>query len=157
MFYEGNQFWKLRSKHGRDKLFNDPEKLWEAAQEYFEATDKRKWTKKDWVGKEAFPVDRETQTPYTLSGLCLYMGASRSWWNAFKANSTPDFLEVITRIEEILYTQKFEGAVVGAFNANIISRDLGLVDKTDLTSYGEKLNTPAPLVLTIDGKDIKLD
>lgn len=36
----GNQFWKLRSKHGRDTLFSTPEKLWEAACEYFEwATD----------------------------------------------------------------------------------------------------------------------
>ena len=33
---KGNQFWKLRSKHGRDKLFTTPELLWQAACEYFE-------------------------------------------------------------------------------------------------------------------------
>ncbi|MFC0183379.1 terminase small subunit [Pseudarcicella hirudinis] len=42
------------------------------------------------------------------------------------------FLEVITRIEEIVYVQKFEGAAVGAFNANIIARDLGLADKQNI-------------------------
>jgi|WetSurMetagenome_2_1015567.scaffolds.fasta_scaffold07132_8 hypothetical protein len=36
---EGNQFWKLRSKHGRDKLFATPELLLEAACEYFEWCD----------------------------------------------------------------------------------------------------------------------
>ena len=33
---KGNQFWMLRSKHGRDKLFATPEALWEAACEYFQ-------------------------------------------------------------------------------------------------------------------------
>lgn len=36
---EGNQFWKLRSKHGRDKLFATPELLWEEACNYFEWCD----------------------------------------------------------------------------------------------------------------------
>lgn len=32
---KGNQFWKLRNKHGRSKRFASPEQLWEAACEYF--------------------------------------------------------------------------------------------------------------------------
>lgn len=130
-FQQGNQFWKQRSKHGRDKLFESPDLLWGAACEYFEYTDSRKWTKKDWVGKDAIEVDRETETPYTISGFCLYANASRQWWNKFKDNATPDFLEVIARIEDIMFTQKFEGAAVGAFNTNIIARDLGMVEKTE--------------------------
>ena len=35
----GNQFWKFRSKHGRDKLFATPELLWDAACEYFDWMD----------------------------------------------------------------------------------------------------------------------
>jgi hypothetical protein len=31
-----------------------------------------------------------------------------------------------------MYAQKFEGAASGAFNANIIARDLGLADKTEM-------------------------
>lgn len=137
----GNQFWKLRSKHGRNKLFESPELLWEACVEYFEHTDKRKWIKKDWVGKDGFEVDRETETPYTLSGLCLYLDASREWWNKFKdackERKDTDFLQVITRVEEIMHTQKFEGAAVGAFNANIISRELGLIDQKKIENSGE--------------------
>jgi len=129
----GNQFWKLRSKHGRDLLFATPDLLWEAAVEYFEATDQRKWIKKDWVGKDAKEVNRECETPYTLSGLCLYLDCSREWWNKFKNEKREDFLQVLTRIEEIIYTQKFEGASVGAFNPSIIARDLGLKEQTDMT------------------------
>jgi hypothetical protein len=31
-----------------------------------------------------------------------------------------------------MFAQKFEGAAVGAFNSNIIARDLGLIDRTEL-------------------------
>lgn len=131
---QGNQFWNLRSKHGRDKLFASAKLLWAAACEYFQWCDDNPWTKKDWVGKDADEVTRETQRPYTLSGLCLYLDCSTSYFREFKSNppkDSEDFLTVITRIEEVIYTNKFEGAAVGAFNANIISRDLGLVDKKE--------------------------
>ena len=36
---KGNQFWKARAKHGRDKIFKTPDALWKAACEYFEWVD----------------------------------------------------------------------------------------------------------------------
>ncbi|MEJ8803144.1 DNA-packaging protein [Pontibacter sp. H249] len=134
---KGNQFWKLRSKHGRDKLFASPDLLWEAACEYFEWCDKHPWIKKDWVGKDAFEVDRPTQRPYTLSGLCLYLDVNTKYFNDFKKAGREDFSEVLTRIEETIYTQKFEGAAVGTFNASIIARDLGLADKKEISGEVE--------------------
>ena len=129
----GNQWWKLRSKHGRDKIFSNPDILWEACCEYFEATDNRKWVKKDWVGKDAIEVERETETPYTISGLCLFLGIDENTWRVYRSgDSYKDFFQVVTRVEQIIYTQKFEGATVGAFSANIIARDLGLSDKHEL-------------------------
>lgn len=130
----GNSFWKLRSKHGRGKLFADASLLWEAATEYFEWCDTNPWIKKDFVGGGPMAgtvVDLPTARPYTLQGFCLYCDTSRQWFYQFKENATEDFLDIITRIEETIFTQKFEGAAVGAFNANIIARDLGLVDKKE--------------------------
>jgi hypothetical protein len=43
------------------------------------------------------------------------------------------FSEVLTRVREIIVAQKFEGASVGAYNATIIARDLGLVEKSNTT------------------------
>jgi hypothetical protein len=57
-----------------------------------------------------------------------------------------DFLQIITRIEDIIYSQKFEGAAVGQFNSNIIARDLKLSDQTDITSGGEQI-----IINMIDG------
>lgn len=131
---EGNQFWKLRSKHGRDKIFSSPEILWEECCKYFEATDSRKWTKKDWVGKDAFEVTRETETPYSKSGLCLFLDCDWRTIEALKDDSNKDFMHIITRIEQIIYTQKLEGASVGAFNPSIVARELGLTEKQDISN-----------------------
>lgn len=135
---EGNQFWKLRSKHGRDLIFSSPTILWEACIEYFEATDQRKWVKKDWVGKDAIEVDRETSAPYTLSGLYVFLDITPQTWKDYRTRQ--DFIEVVTRVEQIMYTQKFEGAAVGAYNPSIIARDLQLRDNVDVKSESVNMN-----------------
>lgn len=136
---EGNEFWKLRAKHGRDKLFKSPQLLWEAACEYFTWCGENPWNRIDYKGKEIERVEIPTARPFTLTGLCLYLDCNTAYFRTFK-NQLPegeqDFNTVITRIEETIYTQKLEGAIVGAFNANIISRDLGLADKKDITHTG---------------------
>ncbi len=134
-----NQFWKARSKHGRDLIFSSPTLLWEAACEYFEATDKRKWIKFDWVGKDAMKVERETEVPYTISGFCLFLDIDEDTFNNYGSKEGyEDFFGIASRIRRIIYTQKFEGAAVGAFNANIIARDLGLVDKKEQNIVAEQ-------------------
>lgn len=140
----GNQFWKLRSKHGRDKLFASPELLWEAACEYFE------WCEQHPLYESkafAFQGDiSQAELPkmraMTLSQLCFYLNCSESYFRVFKAtlkDADKDFLTVINDIETIIYNQKFQGASADLLNPNIIARDLGLADKqvtenkTDIT------------------------
>jgi hypothetical protein len=135
-----NQFWKLRSKHGRDKIFSSPEILWEACVEYFEATDKRKWIKTEFNGKDAVECHIPNETPYTWTGLYLFLDISHQTWQDYEKRQ--DFIEIATRVRNIIYTQKFEGAAVGAFNQTIISRDLGLKEQSETELKGT-LNIPA--------------
>ena len=130
-----NQFWKIRSKHGRDKLFATPELLQEAAFEYFEWCDNNPWIKKETTNHDKGFSEKETPTqrPYSKSGLYLYIGCSDDWLRNFKKIATDDFLRVISDIEKIIDTNQWEGATVGAFNANIIARTLGLSEKIDLS------------------------
>jgi hypothetical protein len=126
---KGNQFWKLRSKHGRDLIFSTPEILWEACQEYFESVDARKWYTTEFNGKDAKECHVPNETPYTWTGLYLFLDSNHTTWCDYE--NREDFVSICTRVRNIIYTQKFEGATVGAFNANVISRDLGLTDKTE--------------------------
>ena len=133
----GNEFWKLRSKHGRDKIFSSPEILWDACNEYFQVTSTRVWVKKDWVGKDALEVNRETSVPFTQAGLYIFLNIVAQTWLEYK--KLQDFSDVIARAEQIIYNQKFEGAAVGAYNANIIARDLGLAEKKDVEKTIKKI------------------
>lgn len=64
----------------------------------------------------------------TISGMCIYLDISEDTWANYRAKK--DFLGVTTRAENIIYNQKFAGAAAGLLNANIIARDLGLIEKT---------------------------
>jgi len=129
-----NSFWQQRSKHGRDKLFSSPKVLWEAASEYFIWCEENPLTQQNWVGKDGDEVSKELMRPFTLSGLCVFLDCEEQTLKNYGTKEEyKDFFGVYTRICQIVRTQKFEGAAVGLFNANIIARDLGLVEKNEHT------------------------
>lgn len=143
---KGNQFWKLRSKHGRDKLFATPDLLWESACEYFEWCENNPLIEIDFKGKDAIEVEIPKMRAFTMQGLCLYLDCNVGYFNDFKksdAGKQKDFSVVITRIEETVYNQKFTGAASGFLNPNIIARDLGLADKKEVENSGT-INITSP-------------
>lgn len=139
---KGNKFWENRSKHGRDKLFATPELLWEAAVEYFT------WCEENPLYEsKAFNYQGEVtiaelpkMRAMTLSGLCFYLNCNEAYFRNFqnqeRANAK-DFSSVIEQIEKTIYNQKFQGAAADLLNANIIARDLGLKEHTDITTDGK--------------------
>lgn len=139
-FQKGNKFWQIRSKHGMDKLFASPELMWEAACEYFQWCDDNPQIEIDFKGKDIEKVQIPHQRPYTLHGLCSYIGCVTSYFRAFKSQTKAgnrkngiDFVTVIGKIEETIYNQQFSGAASGFLNPNIIARNLGLSEKTENT------------------------
>ena len=140
-----NQFWKQRSKHGRDKIFETPEILWEACQEYFEWVDANPFQQAEQrkgniiISKGANTEDLDLSPivalpkmrAYTWEGLEIFLDISSL--RKYKTDEAyKDFVQVISRVEKIIYEQKFTGAAAGFFNANIIARDLGLKDSQDV-------------------------
>ncbi len=130
MSEEKEPFWKQRSNRGRDKIFETPESLWDCCVEYLEKTDARKWLKTEFNGKDAIECQVPSETPYTFTGLYLYLDIDHKTWVLYEGRE--EFIPITTRVRNIIYTQKFEGAAVGAFNANIIARDLGLKDESNV-------------------------
>ena len=136
-FVKGNQFWRLRSKHGRDKLFKTPELLYAAVCDYFQWCDDNPFKEQDFMNSKFGPIEinRNKMRPYTLQGLTSYLNCNVQYFSDFekaiagkKDKTSKDFSLVITHIRETIYNQKFSGAAAGFFNANIIARDLGLTD-----------------------------
>lgn len=151
---EGNKFWMARTKHGRDKLFASSDALWEACCEYFEwVEDNPLWEAKAFayqgdIKQEKLPKMRAM----TISGLCLFLDIDRSTWTAWRTDK--DFSAIISRAEEVIYSQKFAGAAAELLNPNIIARDLGLSDKQDHTIVEvPKGKTLADFYKDIEGKN----
>lgn len=127
----GNEFWKQRSTHGRKPIFASPDDLEAACIEYFE------WVEANPLySAEAFayqgvvtiePIAK--MRAMTISGLCIFLDISQQAWGEYRTRE--GFGEVTTRADEIIRTQKFEGASAGLLNPSIIARDLGLSDKSE--------------------------
>ena len=110
----GNQYYKLRATDGAPRKYDNAEALWADCLAYFEVRSDLFWN--------------EQPVPFTIGSLCIYLGITQVTWNEWR-KSRDDLTKVITRVDEIVRDQKLSGAIVGAYNANIVARDLGLADK----------------------------
>ena len=84
-----------------------------------------------YTGRNVSAKTKEKSHPQLLSvaDFCVFLGCSRNWWNEL-----PDeFLGVKSHISTYIDNFQLKGASIGVFNANIVSRLLGLKDKTELT------------------------
>ena len=133
----GNEFWKQRASHGREKLFTTPELLWESCVEYFEWIDENPLQE-----EKVFHTDGkithasvDKMRAMTIGGLCIFLDIVITTWTNYKERK--DFLDIITRVELIIRNQKFTGAAADLLNPNIIARDLGLTDSKDLHHTGK--------------------
>lgn len=130
----GNRFWEARAKHGRGKIFETPNDLWVAACEYFVWVDDNpliEYKVTQYQGEVVtMPVPK--LRAMTTEGLQLFLDISHQTWQDYKARQ--DFIEVTTKIEKVIYNQKFTGAAGDQLNANIIARDLGLKDRQEITA-----------------------
>ena len=155
-FEPGNKFWRLRSIHGRDKLFENPELLWQAACEYFEwcVNNPLKQAKAFAIQGEVITVELPVMRAFSREQLCLYLGCNEAYFRQFKSTAEHDFSTVISDIEQTIDSQQFQGAAGNLLNANIISRKLGLTDKSDITSNGNTIVVPAWLKDNPDGSTV---
>lgn len=139
------ELWEVAKKGvGKPPAFNSPEEMKERAFEYFE------WLEENSL-RESKPFSSQGEViygeiakmrPATQHGLCVFLNIGVSTWHDYKKK--PEYSEVTSVIESVMYEQKFSGAATGLLNANIIARDLGLKDGSDIdiTSGGEKLSHP---------------
>jgi hypothetical protein len=89
----------------------------------------------------------------TIGGLCIFLDIDENTWRDYRNNKDGTFSRVCGQAEQVIREQKFTGAAAGLLNHAIIARDLGLVDKKDLTSGGEALPAGNSVVIVLPGKE----
>lgn len=129
-----NRWWEKKaskatsSKAGRPYIFETPDELWQACCEYFEwieshpVYETKLMQHKDQTWYEQVPKPR----PMTREGLFRFLNISAPAWWHYRNEKSEEFSKVVNAVDNIIYEQKYTGAAVGLYNANIVGRDLGL-------------------------------
>ena len=87
-----------------------------------------------YAGQNSSAKTKEKSHPQLLSvaDFCVFLGCSRNWW----CELPDEFLGVKSHISTYIDNFQLKGASIGVFNANIVSRLLGLKDKTEFSGGG---------------------
>ncbi len=138
---KGNQYWKLAHNWHKPKKYQ-PEDLLDKAIEY------QKWCERNPLIEEkafgtGFVAKMNKMRATTIQGFCFFCNMSPSTWKTYEKEEA--YSTIISRVKEMFFSQKFEGAAAGLLDSNIIAREIGLVDKKDVTSDGQKI-TPTIIV-----------
>lgn len=118
---------------GRPRVFNSPEEFWNAAVEYFDWAEANKLQEAKLVSFQGSSTIEKLPKvrAFTLTGLCNFLGISGRCWRDYR--DRPETAHVAALIEQVIYQQKFEAAAADMLNVNIIARDLGLAERSELT------------------------
>lgn len=123
-----------------------PEALWDLACLYFQGEDEDTMVKKDFIrsGENAGKVvEITTLRPFSWNSFDLFMlyhGINTSIHDIRrnKDGKYAAFQDVVARIENVIYEQKFDGAAIGVYSQQLIIRDLGLAEKVDASVRAEQ-------------------
>lgn len=133
---KNNQYWKMRSKHGRDRIIESPEVLAKASDEYFQWCVDNPIIEHDWknAGRELVEVEIKHPRVFKKEEFARFCNVAQ--WRTIDElkDVSEDFLQIVTHIEGIIADQKYTYAVVGMFNSSIVAKDLGLKDRVDHTT-----------------------
>jgi hypothetical protein len=120
----------------KKKYIETPEKLWDLFKEYVQHEKDNPMYRIDYVGKDGDKVNTKLDTPITFEGFECWLADQDviehlSDYSANKNGVYDAYSTIITRIRQNCFVQNFKGASVGLFNANLIAKKIGLVEKTE--------------------------
>lgn len=150
---KANEFWKLRSKHGRERIFKNGESIEAAASEFMSALYGNPLKEHDFVGKDAVEVEKNKMRVPTWPRFANFCGVHTQYFKDMRADLKEKKDEVsvgisvaIARIDDLFYAEKFEAASAGLANPSLIGKDLGITDKIDVTTDGQQIASHAPVL-----------
>ncbi|MES2592417.1 MAG: hypothetical protein V4608_11060 [Bacteroidota bacterium] len=130
----------------KPKYIATPEKMREHFDAYVLKVKGDPFKVKDWVGKDAEQVNREKEKPLTMEGFEDYLFDNDiitdvSDYFENKGNRYENYVPICRAIKRKIRKDQIEGGMSGIYNPSITQRLNSLVDKTDVTSNGDKVGS----------------
>ena len=124
---KGNEYWKLRKTFESEKKYT-PKQVFRKCIEYLTWCEKHPLKEEQVFGTGKRMTVSKMRAP-SLFGFFSFTPINKKTFESYEKNEA--YLPIITRVRELIYVAKFEGAAAGLLNANIIARELGLPEKID--------------------------
>ena len=116
---------------GKPKSFESPEQFQRLNDEYFDFCDSQKETFTDSKGQI-----KTLQKPYTMSGLCVFLGITRETWSQYAKN--PDYANIAasskSKIENYCEENTMLGKLNPIFSIFSLKNNFGWVDKMEINN-----------------------
>lgn len=138
--------WVFRLNHGSPKKFT-PKELIEEFVAYSDFCYNNPIMVAQLYQKTGELINVPKARVMTIKGFCLYAGMTESTFAFYLKDEL--YAEICEIIRDAIYNNKYEGAVAGVFNSNVVIRDLGLNDTVNHTLSDRRKST-AELFPTIE-------
>lgn len=132
----------------KTKYISTPEKMWELFKGYKKETKENPIIVKDWVGKDAYQVERERERPLTMVGFECYVMEHTPITNpdltryfSNQDNAYDEYLTITSRIKNEIKNDQISGGMAMIYSQNLTARLNGLIDKKETEIKGG-LNIP---------------
>lgn len=123
--------YKKRNKDGSESSYT-PQRLLKQAYKYFDWCKKNPLQRREILksGSQAGTVVMvDVERPYTLIGLCNYLGISEKTFRQYEEEEV--YVSIASHIREVIVQDLLESALVDSYNPAIIARMLSLIDRQD--------------------------
>ena len=126
---------------GRPKKIESPEKLHEHFLTYMQETKANPFIVEDWVGKDAFKVNRKKEKPLTIEGFECWLSengiiSDLGDYLKNKDGRYEEFAPICSYIKKKVKKDQIEGGMANIYNPSITQRLNGLSEKQDLNLNG---------------------
>ena len=143
------------AKIGRPKNIESPEYLWELFQKYIIDLKEKEseWVRVQYVGKEALRMEDTLKIPLTLEGFKRFcwdieIGCIEQYFKNIN-DAYIEYLPICSRIKNVIRENQLIGGMLNVFNPSITQRLNNIVERTDITTDGEKINAVTPIQIEI--------
>lgn len=136
---------KPTRKVGRPRAYT-PEALEATFEEYVEWAKKHPLSINKVSAGEIIAIP--TERPLTLVGFCVFADIVENTFREYERQE--EFLSVTTRARTAFANSQIEGALIGAYNPNIVARLQGLADRQDVTTNGKDIQQVPAISFTVD-------
>lgn len=133
---DNKPFWDRAFNGNVNKKLPTVDEIWAKAREYFQWMDDHPLQEEQlfhYKGEVTSHAANKMRA-YTWEGFAVFMGMTKQGIQLWRDGSAGDDVkDLMEYIGQIIYTQKFEGAAANLLNSGLITRDLGLAERRELT------------------------